>query len=63
MIHDGMTDSVTYLEVLMFFFILWVKGKGKDEDKDKDKTSTVQAWTGPEGSRRLGLSDFHIVST
>ena len=27
-------------------------------DKDKDKAVPLQAWTGPEGSRRLRLPDF-----
>jgi len=28
----------------------------------KDKATPVQAWTGPEGSRRLWLQDFKRVS-
>jgi len=35
----------------------WVQGKGKG------KAIPLQAWTGPEGSRRLGLPDFKIVGT
>jgi hypothetical protein len=33
------------------------KGKGKG------KTIPLQAWTGPEGSRRLRLPDFKIIGT
>jgi hypothetical protein len=33
------------------------KGKGKG------KANPLKAWTGPEGSRRLRLSDFKIIST
>jgi hypothetical protein len=31
--------------------------------KGKGKTIPVQAWTGPEGSRRLKLPDFKTVGT
>jgi hypothetical protein len=48
-----MTYSFTYLKVTIFF-ILWGKGKGEG----KGKARPVQAWTGPEGSSRLGLPDF-----
>jgi len=33
------------------------KGKGKG------KTIPLQAWTGPEGSRRLRLPDFKTIGT
>jgi len=33
----------------------WVQGKGK--------AIPLQAWTGPEGSRRLRLPDFKTVGT
>jgi len=36
-----------------------VKGKGKG----KGKENPLQAWTGPEISRRLRLPDFKTVST
>jgi hypothetical protein len=29
----------------------------------KDKANPVQAWTGPEGSRRMRLSDFKKIDT
>jgi len=29
----------------------------------KDKAIPLQAWTGPEGSRRLRLSDFKRIGT
>jgi len=35
------------------------KGKGKG----KGKAIPLQAWTGPEASRRLRLQDFKTVST
>jgi len=31
--------------------------------KGKGKTIPLQAWTGPEGSRRLRLPDFKTVGT
>jgi len=31
--------------------------------KGKSKAIPLQAWTGPEGSRRLRLSDFKTIST
>jgi hypothetical protein len=33
------------------------------EIKGKGKAIPVQAWTGPEGSRKLKLSDFKKVGT
>ena len=38
---------------------LRVKSKGKG----KGKAIPLQAWTGPEGSRRLRLPDFKTVGT
>jgi hypothetical protein len=31
--------------------------------KGKSKAITLQAWTGPEGCRRLRLSDFKTIGT
>jgi hypothetical protein len=31
--------------------------------KSEDKAVPLQAWTGPEGSRKLGLPDFKTVDT
>jgi hypothetical protein len=31
--------------------------------KGKGKAIPLQAWTGPEGSRKLRLPDFKIIST
>jgi len=39
------------------------KGKGKDIGKGKGKAIPLQAWTGPEGSRRLRLPDFKTIGT
>jgi len=38
-------------------FKLWIKGKGKG------KAIPLQAWTGPEGCRRLRLPDFKTIGT
>ena len=38
-------------------FSKWSKGKGKG------KAIPLQAWTGPEGSRRLRLPDFKTIGT
>jgi len=38
-----------------------IKGKGKG--KGKGKATPLQAWTGPEASRRLRLSDFKTIGT
>jgi hypothetical protein len=38
---------------------MYTNGKGKD--KGKSKTIPMQAWTGPEGSRKLRLLDFMII--
>jgi len=37
------------------FYILGIRQKGK--------TIPLQAWTGPEGSRRLRLPDFKTIGT
>jgi hypothetical protein len=31
--------------------------------KGKSKATPLQAWTGPEGSRRLKLTDFKTIGT
>jgi len=41
------------------FILKTSKGKGKG----KGKAIPLQAWTGPEGSRRLRLPDFKTVGT
>jgi hypothetical protein len=33
------------------------------EGRQKDKAILLQAWTGPEGSRRFGIPDFMKVGT
>jgi hypothetical protein len=35
----------------------------ESKGKDKDKAISSQAWTGPEGSRRLRFPDFKIIGT
>jgi len=37
--------------------------KYEDKGKGKGKAIPLQAWTGPEGSRRLRLPDFKTVGT
>jgi len=39
------------------------KGKGKNKGKGKGKAIPLQAWTVPEGSRRLKLPDFMTIGT
>jgi hypothetical protein len=46
-----MTFKYTYI----ILYALQCKGKGK--------AIPLQAWTGPEGSRRLRLSDFKTIGT
>jgi hypothetical protein len=36
---------------------------GSSKGKGKGKAVPLQAWTGPEGSRRLRLPDFRTVGT
>ena len=38
---------------------MYCKGKGKG----KGKAIPLQAWTGPDGSRRLRLPDFKTIGT
>jgi len=38
-------------------------GKTVNYTKGKGKAIPVHAWTGPEGSRRLGLPDFKTFGT
>jgi len=35
----------------------------ESEGKVKGKAMPLQAWTGPEGSRKLRLPDFKIIGT
>jgi len=43
---------------------MWKKlFKKKHSYVKKGKTISLQTWTGPEGSRRLRLSDFKTVGT
>jgi len=37
--------------------------KSKGKGKEKGKALPIQAWTGPEGSRSLRLSDFKTIGT
>jgi len=37
--------------------------KGKGKGKGKGKANLLEAWTGPEGSRRLRLPDFKTIGT
>jgi hypothetical protein len=45
------------LKAAHLFIKVKVKGKGKG------KAIPLQAWTGPEGSRRLRLPDFKTIGT
>jgi len=38
-------------------------GGGGDKGKGKGKTIPLQAWTGPEGSRRLRFPDCKTIDT
>jgi len=40
-----------------------MNSKGKGKGKVKGKAIPLQAWTGPEGSRRLRLPDFKTLGT
>jgi hypothetical protein len=41
----------------------WNKLHTEDKGKGKGKAIPLQAWTGPEGSRRLRLPDFNTIGT
>jgi len=47
--------AVMLVIVLMTMTVTTMKGKGK--------AIPLQAWTGPEGSRRLKLPDFKTIGT
>jgi len=49
-----MHDAIKHVENILTYQCM-VKGKGK--------AIPLQAWTGPEGSRRLRLPDFKTVGT
>jgi hypothetical protein len=40
-----------------------VANNGKGKGKRKGKAIPLQAWTGPEGFRRLKLPDFKTIDT
>jgi hypothetical protein len=55
---------------LCFDVVKWPEGRSKDTNLIKCSTSSkkgkaipLQAWTGPEGSRRLRLPDFKTIGT
>jgi hypothetical protein len=39
------------------------KEKRRKKKERKEKAVPIQAWTGPEGSRRLWLPDFKTIGT
>jgi hypothetical protein len=45
-----------------FWFIIAVTGLSR-LNIGQDKAIPLQAWTGPEGSRRLRLPDFKTIGT
>jgi len=40
-----------------------MNNNNNNNNNNKNKAVTLQAWTGPEGSRRLRLPDFKTVGT
>jgi len=55
-----MAEQVTIIITIISIITLvmtFMQGKGKG------KAITLQAWTGPEGSRRLRLPDFKAIGT
>jgi len=41
----------------------WMKVRDSGHHTGKGKAIPLQAWTGPEGSRRLRLPDFKTIGT
>jgi len=50
-----MNNLVNSKQIKCYVRVLTFRGKGK--------AISLQAWTGPEGSRRLRLSDFRTIGT
>jgi len=52
------------LVLLQFYIILVTKLLfGQKHNNKKGKAIPLQAWTGPEGSKRLRLPDFKTIGT
>jgi len=62
-VQRGLTEIATFIEVTSALCegIKYCKGKGKG--KGKSKAIPLQAWTGPEGSRRLRFPDIKTIGT
>jgi hypothetical protein len=65
--HEAETLSLDFI-VKAALLELYLCSKGTNcsvfiEDKGKGKAIPLQAWTGPEDSRRLRLPDFKTVVT
>jgi len=57
--HPEVSEIFTVLQVMIFQKTDWIDVFVKV----KDKAIPLQAWTGPEGSRRLWLPDFKTIGT
>jgi len=58
--HLQMSNIEVFDPDVIRFFYTWLKYQ---TSKDKDKAIPLQAWTYPEGSRRLMVSDFKTFGT
>jgi len=62
-IQNKILVSELFLELLAFSLYRYLKlaHKLKTTPKEKGNAIPLQAWTGPEDSRRLRLPDFKII--
>ena len=53
-------NVISHTNISSYLWFMYIsKGKGKG----KGKAIPLQAWTGPEGSRKLRLPDFKTIGT
>jgi hypothetical protein len=56
--REGNQSQLQNLQKVMLFTDVWYKREASSNSQRKGKAVPLQAWTGPEGSRRLRLPDF-----
>jgi len=63
--ENGITiaDCLVTVTFQIQFIFTGTSNRGHGKGKGKGKAIPLQAWTGPEGSRRLRLPDFKTLGT
>ena len=62
-VHPHQTQVRKVQDGQCAYNVAFIAGGGECSKKKKGKSVPLQAWTGPEGSRRLRLPDFKTIGT